>query len=615
LKKIRQSQLISPWGIGQIVNFPNNVSLMVAGLDEWNNVYNWASVENSLDEFVIHEERLEKQLGVKEFRLPPEYREVKNKQKNTSLTIPFVNFPLWYYCPRCGWMVKRTLYSNNENLQCKGKKYKYGLSCSNLEKKKRPQLIPVRFITVCSEGHIEDFPFYEWAHKGQECKKGFGEKALRMITGKSSSLAGISIHCECGAYNTMAGAFGNKSLEKFKKCSGSRPWLGEVNEKAKGCGKNLHVVQRGASNVYFPVVQGAIYLPKNTDQNTEKALEQVLNVYKQSGSLMEGSKWGVLKSFSYAIATERGIDPDKLYDLAYSRIFEKENKEKKIKLKKNFDTEIRLPEYKAILSGAGADNQELYVKVKKSNEYKDIVSRYFKNIGLVHKLMETRVFMGFTRLEPPDYQNRMIWRRQLSKKPVDWLPAVQVKGEGIFFEFDNNQLNRWVQNPLVQKRIEELEYNLSKSRFNDFKLNPKFVLIHTFAHLLINQLSFECGYGSSSIRERIYCSKDSADDSMNGVLIYTASNDSEGSMGGLVRQGIPGRLENVIYELLENAKWCSSDPICIQSKGQGPDSCNLAACHNCALLPETSCEFGNRILDRALIVGTDEHESVGFFSC
>ena len=146
-------------------------------------------------------------------------------------------------------------------------------------------------------------------------------------------------------------------------------------------------------------------------------------------------------------------------------------------------------------------------------------------------------------------------------------------------------------------------------------LRPEFVLIHTFAHLLINQLAFECGYGSSSIRERIYCEKTSNNLGMTGVLIYTASGDSEGSLGGLVRQGTKGHIEDTIRDAIKNAAWCSSDPVCIQSLGQGPESLNLAACHNCALLPETCCECGNRLLDRGLIVGTLDNNGseIGFF--
>ena len=144
----------------------------------------------------------------------------------------------------------------------------------------------------------------------------------------------------------------------------------------------------------------------------------------------------------------------------------------------------------------------------------------------------------------------------------------------------------------------------------EFELNAGFILIHSFAHMMINELIYQCGYGSSSLKERIYYKPGK----MTGVLIYTASGDSEGSMGGLVRLGYPGKLEPALTLALEKTGWCSSDPICISSEGQGPDSCNLAACHNCLLLPETSCEFGNRLLDRALICGHSEDGIKGYFN-
>ena len=140
----------------------------------------------------------------------------------------------------------------------------------------------------------------------------------------------------------------------------------------------------------------------------------------------------------------------------------------------------------------------------------------------------------------------------------------------------------------------------------------KFVLMHTLAHVIINQLSFDCGYGSASLRERLYCDFTDQNRPMQGILIYTASGDSEGTMGGLVRQAKVGRLEATVRRALDRAAWCSSDPVCIESRGQGSDSANLAACHSCCLVPETSCEEGNRLLDRALLVGTPDSPGLGF---
>jgi hypothetical protein len=141
-------------------------------------------------------------------------------------------------------------------------------------------------------------------------------------------------------------------------------------------------------------------------------------------------------------------------------------------------------------------------------------------------------------------------------------------------------------------------------------------MIHTFAHLLIKRLCYNCGYGSSSLKERIYCSNEE-DTKMYGVLIYTAASDSEGSLGGLVNQGRGQFLSKNINEALEDASWCSADPVCMEiglSNGQGPGSANGSACHNCAIISETSCEEFNLLLNRSTVIGTGDHPEWGFFN-
>jgi hypothetical protein len=201
---------------------------------------------------------------------------------------------------------------------------------------------------------------------------------------------------------------------------------------------------------------------------------------------------------------------------------------------------------------------------------------------------------------------------------IDWLPAIKVYGEGIFLELNSAELDRWLAaEPRILRRIKPLITHYNAARLgrqqSHRNITAKFLLLHTLAHVLINQLSFDCGYGSASLRERLYCDFTDATKPMHAVLIYTASGDSEGTMGGLVRQGKPARLEATVRRALQHAAWCSSDPVCIESKGQGSDNANLAACHGCCLLPETSCEEGNRLLDRAMLIGTPEHPALGFF--
>jgi hypothetical protein len=199
------------------------------------------------------------------------------------------------------------------------------------------------------------------------------------------------------------------------------------------------------------------------------------------------------------------------------------------------------------------------------------------------------------------------------------LPAIKVYGEGVFLELNMDAIIKWEKSVCtLRPELKHLvdHYNTTRvARLLPFRnITPKFMLLHTLAHALINQLSFDCGYGSAALRERLYCDLDNPSQPMQGFLIYTSSGDSEGTMGGLVRQGKPGRLEVTLLRAIKQSAWCSSDPVCIESKGQGPDNSNLAACHGCCLLPETSCEEGNRLLDRALLVGTPEETKLGFFS-
>ncbi len=611
-KPIRRSQLISPWGVAAMINFPGDESLMTCGLDVWP-----FAREGCPDEIRVIEERLQRRLGVSHFRLPPEYREPGPGVENPGLKVPFVRFPRWHYCPRCGAMEELQIYSRPQ--KCKGPNFNRGMSCHTLPEWRRPRLIPVRFIAVCENGHIEDFPFMEWVHRDMPITK---DCRLRLRAGRSSgALSGIIINCECGAWKTMAGAFNQNPLSKIMKCNGQRPWLGEIDDKAKPCGRDLRVVQRGASNVYFPHVFSSIYLPRWSGSHKRKVIE-ILE--KNWDNLLESRVNGQLNEAVFKfIAGKFKVDLEELLQAAQERLDAEEMSPDTILEDEQHPEETyRKAEYDAILEGLGGVNQDFAVQNREIDVYGPVIQKYFKSIALIEKLRETRALVGFSRLLPDDGRSIAEKKRNMAlSRRISWLPAVVVRGEGIFFEFDAERLDAWLQQSTVVQRANLLLKNHMEAWMNRYQtereLNSKsfarFVLLHTFAHILINQFSFECGYGSSALRERIYCNLES-DHSMNGVLIYTASGDSEGSLGGLVRQGNPGNLENIVRAALYSAQWCSSDPVCMESQGQGPSSCNLAACHGCCLLPETSCERGNRLLDRGLIVGTFIDPGAGYFT-
>ncbi len=588
-----------------MIDFPRDESLMTSGLDAWP----FAS-EDCPAEIKVIEERLQKRLGVTHFRLPPEYREPRSSVQHPNLMVPFIRFPQWHYCPKCGSMEKLSIFGGRQ--QCKGPNYSSGMSCYSTPARRRPWLIPARFVAICGHGHIEDFPFIEWAHRDKPYDE---THRLRLRAGRSAStLSGIVITCSCGERRSMAGAFNHGSLDGIRYCGGHRPWLGEVEDGSAPCGHQLRVVQRGASNVYFPEVISSIYLPQ-WEKTLDRRLVDILE--KHWTYLTGGLVNGKLDSNRFeAIAELYKIDTEKLLNATAKRL---EDSHSDILQQTDSEELYRKSEYDAILSGLGGDNQDFFVTNKNVKQYGSAINKNFRSISLIHKLRETRALVGFSRLLPEDGRSLQDKKSDLAlSSSVDWLPAIVVRGEGIFFEFDYNKLKQWAQRKDVVDRASVLIENFSRARRNrgqsERALNPRFILLHTFAHVLINQLSFECGYGSSAIRERIYCNTENPDLPMNGILVYTASGDSEGSLGGLVRQGNPGNLESIVVSSFHSAQWCSSDPVCMQSRGQGPDSCNLAACHSCALLPETCCEEGNRLLDRALIVGTLERPEIGYFA-
>lgn len=280
------------------------------------------------------------------------------------------------------------------------------------------------------------------------------------------------------------------------------------------------------------------------------------------------------------------------------------------------ETRYRFDEYKAY-TGARPPELERHdfdTRACDVRGYEPWFAQAFEAVVLVRRLRETRVLTGFTRLVPPDAAGGAL--AALSLAPKRWLPGFSVRGEGIFLQFSRERLAAFSALPETEARVGALQAQLRRIAVERGRpvrvITPAHLLIHSFAHLLIRQLAFECGYDSSSLRERLYVSDDPAHP-MAGLLVYTASGDSEGTLGGLVRQGEAGRLDATVRAALANAAICSSDPLCIESEGQGTNALNRAACHACALLPETSCEEGNLLLDRVVAIGTPANPGLGYF--
>ncbi|AQS59524.1 hypothetical protein B0537_10795 [Desulforamulus ferrireducens] len=624
---LRRAQLIAPFGVGALSVIRDGTSVITCGLDHW--YKQEGEVETTdIQEFKIFEWRLQKRLNVSHFRLPPDFRKKWRNEEipNCYLTIPVLRFPKWHYCQTCHTMVELPL-------SVRGR-----VKCRECEKNgKTRYVVQVPFVAVCDQGHIQDFPWREWVHESSNPR--CNEK-LKLISTGGATLAGQIIKCSCGAQRNLGGittAFPNGSTllsEKLDKngyeynCKGKRPWLGSDLESA--CGRPLRGSLRSASNVYFAQVYSSIYIPRGTNKVPSELitlledppLSTVINLLSKTGQDIKSSDLRDLHGLLLKPYTDDQINSGLKIVLGKEKV---NNEELSDNIEgEDQETQFRRVEFNVLCT----EKDEEQLKIRKNNitQYDPTISKFFSKIMLVDKLRETRALAGFRRIFPDNEQSledmkALLWQDYEGIKN-NWLPAYIVYGEGIFLEFNEELLQQWLkQNKAdIEKRIKPLVDRYQQVQqdrhLRERIISPRFILLHTFAHLLINRLTFECGYSSASLRERLYIS-DNPTFPMGGILIYTAAGDSEGTMGGLVRMGKPGYFEPVVKRALENAKWCSADPVCMEMAlrgGQGPNSCNLAACHNCALVPETACEEFNMFLDRGLVVGDISNDKLGYFN-
>ncbi len=647
---IRRAQLIAPFGVGALYTDEKGRSIIAAGLDHWFETMNPERDSVDPTEFLVDDEwRLEQLLRVSHFRLPPDHRTAvpghQANQPNLNLTVPFLTFPLWHVCPHCRVLTqfKYADGSRRRCARCDSDQKKQGPASGKKGTKYRaPYLVPVRFIAICEEGHLQDFPWRDWVHRtsGSTC-----EKPMRLVARGGESLASQQVECACGVSpRNLSGVTSTSGEVNFKgrsvedsvlsqtllgdaryECAGSRPWLAEAHGNG-GCGAPLRGSLRSALNVYYPHVASAIYVPRVSGGFSSELMDVLktpairtqvkllidIEHPVTARFLIDRDDIGMLGPYS-----EEEID-HALVALVEELTLGKKAQEGSSELGDLED--IRSFEYERIRQSS--DEKDFKIRQVPNSNYSGWLQDHFDRVNLLDEIRETRVLYGFSRIRPETKKTiselkDMMWRRapQFAKS---WLPAYIVRGEGIYLELNSERVRRWESRDQVSERLDVLVRNYDEAKAKrglaDHALLPRFVLLHTLAHLVLNQLTFECGYSSASLRERLFCGV--GEKPMAGLMIYTAAGDSEGTMGGLVRMGRSGVLDRVIKEALERARWCSSDPICMElgAHGQGPDSCNLAACHSCALVPETSCESFNKFLDRAMLIGTPDSPDVGFFT-
>lgn len=597
LGTVRRSQLITTYGIGAIVDLEAG-SFMPSGLGDWEHATRFDSLR-------IHESRLEAQLRVSHFRSAPVMEVIPNSfgKVDARKTTPAVRFPEWHECPRCNRLgVEEAPFETQGNrLRC--------IKCNVF-------VNPVRFVVACSRGHIADFPWSWWAHRNYP--DGMCERPTLFLRSHGSSAALADLYVECiackGARSSLGDAFGAKTFEGRRTCTGARPWLHDHED----CTEVPRAIQRGASNVHFGVVASALSIPP-ASQPAFQAVKELMPTLRH---VPESVRAGVLAGF----AVERGFNPAEL-QAAYEAT-------QAVEVGGGQYTEAvsRAEEYRALCMTVEDDPQAGYVPHfrNRARPAAGEMARWFDLVGAVSRLREVRALAGFSRIEPyPVAGERIIDAIKEGKvSPLsagsapDWLPAAEIKGEGIFLRLRSDRIEDWLaRNPRLNERAVVLdrvsqEVATRRGYIREYRITPRLLLVHSFAHALIRQLSLDCGYSASSLRERLYVSEhlDGAP-AMSGLLVYTGSPDSDGSLGGLVRMADQQLLEQVILNTVAGADWCGSDPVCLETDpAQAGERISGAACHSCLLLPETACEKFNRELDRTMLVGSHDGAWSGYFT-
>lgn len=615
-KQIRRSQTISPFGVGAILDIEGE-SFVMADIFRW---------RDSGEE--IREPRLEAKLGVTRFKMAPEKPDNDRHVNEWTPGVPVSRFPNWMFCPKC-----RSMY------------YWYWRNEPICDSGHRPvKLVPMRFVMACPNGHLADVPWGLWAHsyKKNQCKEQRLE--FRTLQG-GSGLEYLEVRCRaCGASRNLLGISSKDSLKQLGiKCPGKQPW--QPRNEEESCDAIPQVVQRGATNLTFAQLTSAIDIPPNSDYDPYGSDTLAVTSHQAFGavrSFYEANNPDVVLPLLNSIADACGLSLEVVKRIAEQETGKIEPPISAQPSDDEGDDGLLREEYEAFLApDRDHDPRDRFIKrfvkwpATDLQKLGGIIADHFDQVVQVTRLREVRVLRGFSRLSPPTYnpdEGELSGAfSTYSGKPVDprivpsdlgklprterWLPAIEVYGEGIFLTLNESRLREWESSQAVSQRLQVLSDRRNETARYLPLPTPRFVLLHTLAHVLIRQLSFECGYSISSLRERIYARTPGASDQpMAGILIYTAAGDSEGTLGGLVRQGEPDRLLPTILKAIQNAEWCSSDPLCRESTGQGFNALNLAACHACSLLPETSCIMSNRLLDRVLLIGSPDSEFPAYFS-
>ena len=609
LGELRPSQLIFTFGVGSLVDLPN-MSAMVMGLDDWDTRYCKELEEDRLVAAV--QKRLGPQMS--KLYLPPIKLENTDRDPAApAIGVPVAPFPRWMRCSLCDTLstVESGVFKLIQDPWRPDKTAYVHQGCLKGQGGRAPSAHSVRFLLACREGHLTDFPWLDFVHKGNvPCRP--ATLSLREF-GASGDASDIVIKCHtCNAERRMADAF---DPDAPFSCPGHHPHLRLVEHKCKESAKTILL---GASNAWFPTALSALSIPRATDK-LGKLVEEQWAELKDTEDVDE------VRLLRKRLQKFRSLIP------LFSE-FKDEDIWAAIEIKRagaqkgaTPPEDLKLPEWQIFSNpDSAAENRDF--KLKRVAAPKGFET-FFEDVLLVERIREVRALLGFTRVESnADFAEATVIvdgrLTKLSRESPKWLPASEVRGEGIFLRIREDALLNWqAKTEVRQLEGEFLESHKAWRRLR--KLDPvhdgfpgiRLVLLHSLSHALMRQIVLDCGYTAASVRERLYSRKPGEEGGpMAGILLYTAAPDSEGTLGGLVELGVPQTLGRHLQQALESMRICASDPLCSEHRpdihGRGIQG---ACCHACQFSPETSCERGNRYLDRSVLVNTFSARGTAFF--
>lgn len=523
--------------------------------------------------------------------------------------VPVRPFPRWMRCIKCGLLspYDAGLFQIKENPYRPERTRFVHKGCTGSQRDKKASdadAVPARFLLACRKGHLDDFPWHWFVHSGPGGCRG----TLRFFeSGASLQTENLWVRCDsCGAARSMAQAFGQAGKDNLPGCRGRHPHLNKFED---GCTEGPRAILLGATNGWFPVTLSVLAIPQ-TGSPLGQLVADGWTFFEDVENAVEAA--AVVKTLKKS-AQLPGIDAftgDQVWEAIQAHRGGAVGDE---------DLDLKGPEWDVLTSPTPPTDYPHFMS-KKADVPKGF-EKHLSRVLLLERLREVNALLGFTRVESPNEGGAAdrAPRAPIGRTAPNWVPATQVHGEGIFIQLLEEALVRWKENPAVRAQEAELRRGHRGWRARR-KLSPdgdfpgiRFPLLHTIAHLLIRELALDCGYNAASIRERVYADTEGGK-SQAGILIYTAAADSDGTLGGLVELGKPENLGRLLRQALDRARVCASDPLCAEHNARKDSSLHHASCHACSFVSETSCECGNRYLDRALVIPTLQVSDAAFFA-